>query len=38
MKIHKIYTYPGMILFYLFLISGAVILFVTEKGLGYLAE
>jgi membrane-associated phospholipid phosphatase len=32
MKIHSIYAYPGMILFYLFLISGAVILFVTEKG------
>lgn len=32
MQLNKIFTYPGMILFYFFLITGAFILLLTEKG------
>jgi membrane-associated phospholipid phosphatase len=34
MKINRIYTYPGMILYYLFMLSGGVILLHFEKGEG----
>ncbi|MBR9997931.1 MAG: phosphatase PAP2 family protein [Cyclobacteriaceae bacterium] len=32
MQLNKIYTYPGMLLYYLLLITGAFILFLSEKG------